>query len=469
MKFLYNIPAVLALTFWFFFGAWVPVSAQVGLATLGATLTGLQELRKSLESTVNTVDAESASKINQLSIAVDQAINELKSAIKDTSNGLNYNETKLFNDIFSVMSNVNSELERKGYLTYIGANASLANVATIMEGIPIFKVQEYLYATYPLRLRPTASDTLVSFYGHFPDVDDSHSASVQYKVEGLPEQSANLKRYIGGRLGFEIPKQYLKEGKFVNISVSVPKKRFIFFYGKSTFNTRVYIESLNAFSLKVDTFQENPALWAIVPSTNEHVERADSNRTSNIGSATAQQLFSTLINDDVKYVANSAMFAVMPSRIDTVLSPCWCNCSGSSARMSSWNANVVNWEIFAPSCGPQVCTRRGGGFIPVPEIQTCGGGGTHGEVYLKPTFRVKLRNQPDDALISSQSIKMQRANVWPSEPLPQNWDSISVTVTFEDGDEKRECQFHIPKEKPNGNCDLAYGEIASNILKIRTR
>jgi len=431
-------------------------------------LIGLQELKKSLESTVNTVDAESAARINQLSIAVDSAIKEVETAIKDASNQIQINEAKIFTDVFTVMSNVNFELNNKGYLAYIGVNATLANLATTAEGIPGIKIKPYLFATFPLRLSPNASDRMVSFYGHFRDVDDANPAMVTYRVDGLPEQKIDLKRYVGGSLAFQVPQPYLHESKFIEMSISIPEKKFFFFHGHTTFNTRVYVEALNAFSLKIDSYQENPNLWATIPSPTEHVERADSNRTSNVGTATAAQLFSTLINDNATYFADRATFAAMPSRTDTVGPPCWCGCAGSSAQMTSWDANSVSWQISAPSCGQHVCS-KGGGFLGLPQVETCGGGGTHGEVYLRPTFKVKLRNQPADVLLNSASIAMKRNDVWQSKQLPIQWNSLSITGIFKDGDETHSCQATISKEISKSSCDLFSGSVTNNALTIQTR
>jgi hypothetical protein len=77
--------------------------AQVSPVALGGTLVALQQLKSALESTVNTVDAESAARINQLSIALDAAIKEVQGAIDDASKQVQFNENKVFSDVFSVM------------------------------------------------------------------------------------------------------------------------------------------------------------------------------------------------------------------------------------------------------------------------------------------------------------------------------------------------------------------------------
>jgi len=442
------------------------VSAQLSPALLGTVLIGLQQLKQSIETSITTVDAETAQKLNQLGLLGDSAIRQIHGVIDDVSNKVTVNEVKLFTDIFTVMSTVNSELDKKGYLAYVGINSTLANLATILHGIPFVDIPTFMYATYPLRLSPHASDRTVLFYGYFPDVDDAHPATVKYAAAGLPVQIAPLKRYIGGSLVIQVEPQYLREEQFIEFSILIPEKWWHFFHKTRTFNARVYVEKLNALSIKIDTFQENPNLWASLPSASEHHERADSSRTSNVGSASAQQLFSTLINNSTDYVASTATFTAMPNRVEAVDSPCWCNCNGSSASLRSWDANTVDWQLLAPTCGPQVCTR--GGHL-IPETQVCGGGGTHADIYLKPSFRVKRQNQPSDVLLNSQSIMMKRRDVWQGQALPVQWDNISLVGVFTDGDETHTCHTKVSKQVPKGTCELLDGAVENNVLIIQTR
>ena len=444
-----------------------PAQAQVGPASLIVVSQALQQLKQTLESTVNTVDAESAARIHQLELVLDKTIAEVSQAITDASHQVQYDENKVFADVFTTMSTVNSELTSKGYLAYVGVNASLSNLATVMEGLPLVKVGTFLYATYPLRLSPQATDTLISFFGHYPDVDDSHPATVKYAVDGQPEQTANLKRNVGGSLGLVLPTSYLKQGKFVNFTIAVPKKTFLVFHTADTFDTRVYVENIHVLEMKIDIYQENPKLWVTLQSPREHVERADSTRTSNTGSLSAADLFSTLINDNATYDASTATFAFMEHQENASGSPCWCNCSGASASLTNWNSNAVSWTSNAPSCGPQACT-KGGGFLGAPQFQACGGGGTHAEVHLKPVFKVKLRGQPDDALLTTQEASMARRDVWTGSQLAAGWTNVSVTGRFSDGDEKNTCKLVVSKGVPNGSCPLFKADVTGNVVTIQS-
>lgn len=441
--------------------------AQVSSVALVAVVAGLQELKQTLQSSIGTVDGETANRINQLSLAVDKTIAEVKTAIQDTSNQVQFDENKVFSDVFSTMSQINSEIDNKGYLAFIGVNSSLANVATTMEGIPLIKVKNYLYATYPLRIGVKATDRLVRFFGHFPDVDDKHPATATYSIDGLPEQKVSLSRNVGGSLSLTIPNGYLKEASFINFSISIPKKSFLSIYGSDTFTTRVYVETLKALTFSVESFQANPNLWANVPAPAAHVERADSNRTTNIGSMSAPQLFSVLMNNNTTYDASSATFASM-SNIppEASGSPCWCGCSPASAATPVWDSNTVSWSLSAPTCGYHYCTKGGGRFGI--QTQSCGGGGTHAQVTLQPVFRVKVRGQPEQAPINSTTFALARNDVWTSSSLPPTWSTITVKGVFKDGDETNTCQLTVSKGVPNGTCPLFKADVIVNAITIQS-
>jgi flagellin-like hook-associated protein FlgL len=449
---------------------WPPTAAaQATAATLAPTMLALQELRKTIDTTINTVDAESAARLNQLGLMIDRTIQQVQGAIDNLSNKVQINETKLFSDVFTAMSAVNEELTNKGYLAYIGVNSTLANLATTVGAVPGLKVKPFLFATQPLRLPVQAKDTQVAIYGHFPDVDDAHPAKVSYSTDGRPSQSTSLKRFVGGSLAFELPRDYLREGQFVNLAVEIPSVKFMFIRGSETFNTRVYIENPNAFTFAIERFQANPNLWRQIAAPRTHTERADSNRTSNNGTASAPQLFSVLINDNVTYDASTATFATMKSDVGVSGIPCWCNCSRPSAQVNSWDANSVSWSLHAPSCSPTVCT-RGGGFLGAPQIQTCGGGGTHAEVYLTPAFNVKVRNQSEQTSMGGSSVKATRNSVWKdSNALPPSWQSVSVVGTFIDGNETHSCHFAVTKAIPTGACRLFSGSVQNDVLVLQTR
>ena len=454
------------LLFWLASAAAEQIALPVAPALFATTLLGLQDLKKDLQSTLALIDADSAARLRHLNMAADILIKELQVAIEDASADAKIDETKIYTDVFAFLSDVNNELGRKGYLAYAGANATLANVSAAMEGLPSLKAPTSLIATYPLRLSTAAADTSVTFFGHFPDIDAAHQPTVTYRVDGVPAETVPLRRSIGGGLSFQIPQAYLKEGQFVEMSVAIPQKTFALFYGTAIFPARVYVEKREALSLEISTYQENPKLWTVVPSPAEYIERADGLGRFNVGTASAAQLFSVLINDTKTYIADSAAFVSMPFRVSVVGAPCWCGCGGSSAALTSWDTNSVSWQISAPSCAYHFCSGRG---QLLPQTQFCRGGETHAEIYLKPFFRVKLRNQRDDVLLYSQYVRMQRRDIWQSEALPSQWDNVAIVGTFKDGEEVRECRMTIFKDVRNGACDLFSVSATNDALTIESR
>jgi hypothetical protein len=130
-------------------------------------------------------------------------------------------------DIDDVIERTNSGLDRKGYLAYIGANSTLINVPATLEGVPFVKVNlVFLRLASPLRMSPDAADTLVSFYGHFPDIDQSHPTTVEMKMKGVGKLTSNLEKYAGNQLGFKVPTSHLKEGQFVEMMVRIPAAKY---------------------------------------------------------------------------------------------------------------------------------------------------------------------------------------------------------------------------------------------------
>jgi hypothetical protein len=88
---------------------------------------------------------------------------------------------------------------------------------------------------------------------------------------------------------------------------------------------------------------------------------------------------------------------------------------------------------------------------------------------LKPTFKVKARNQPEDTLLNTQTVNMKRNDVWQSGQLSPQWNSISIIALFKDGNEEHKCPLTVPKAVLNGTCGLVSAAVDSNILTIRSR
>jgi hypothetical protein len=333
------------------------------------------------------------------------------------------------------------------------------NVATVLEGVPFVKIKPYLFATSPIRLNPDSADRLVSFYGHFPDVDKDHPATVEIDTPGGGRKRIAMAKYVGNQLGFQLPPDCVKEGQFVEMLVSLPVVKYSVWHTTEEVRARLYVEKRDVFSFDITAYKENPALWATIVAPTEHEERADSNRTSNIQTLTSKDLFSLLVNDNVKYDMTTAVFAAMGHREAASGPPCHCGCSGGSASFVNWDANTTSFSLAAPSCGFHWCSA----------IDSCGGGGTSANIWLRPTFKVKRRGVQENAPYKLQTLATRRRSITSDLDLGPEWSSVTIVGTFKDRDEEYKRQVAVLKGVPAGNSELWQVQIVNDHLRIQTR
>ncbi len=73
---------------------------------------------------------------------------------------------------------------------------------------------------------------LISFYGHFPDLDKSHPATVEIETPGVGKKKFDLAKYVGNQIGFQLPAEYLKEGQFIEMLVSIPIVKYYVWHNR---------------------------------------------------------------------------------------------------------------------------------------------------------------------------------------------------------------------------------------------
>ena len=191
----------------------------------------------------------------------------------------------------------------------------------------------------------------MSFYGHFPDIDDSHPATVAVELEGVGRKEVTLKKYVGNQLSFVLPGEYVKEGRFVEMTITLPVLKYGVWHTTDETHARIYIEQRNAFQFDGTAYEENPDLWATVNPNVAHEEHADSSRTTNSQTLTAVALFSSLIEDNTKYDMSTATFIQMAHREDKSGAPCHCGCDPGASSFGGFDANTVTFALSAPTCG----------------------------------------------------------------------------------------------------------------------
>jgi len=198
----------------------------------------------------------------------------------------------------------------------------------------------------------------------------------------------------------------------------------------------VYVESANAFHFTLTSAAENPNLWATVTGS-QYNDNADSSKTSVNKTLSAQDLFSTQVNDNATYDASTAQLVTVNSSIGSAgTKPCDC-CNSSSGSVTGWDAGKVSYALSAPTCPARSCSL----------FYQCGGGGTHVEVHLNPVFRVQRRGVPAVVPGKEFSIDQGRAALTTTN-VGADWVSINVKLHFKDGDEEESETAIVTKGVP---------------------
>ncbi|ABF43261.1 hypothetical protein Acid345_4261 [Candidatus Koribacter versatilis Ellin345] len=433
-------------------------SASVDPMTLGGLLVVLQQLRSQLDAVSNNVDQAASARIHQIELALDGTIKELQAVIKDGFDKANTTEQKVFSDVYSVMGQANTEFQQNGYWAYVGANSTLANAATVLEGIPFVKVKPYMFAVTPIRIEIDDSDRLVSFYGHFPDIDESHKAKVKVRAEGVAEKTLELGSYPGGRIGFVLPPDFVREGRFVELVVSVPIVKYYVYHTFQDFDARLYVAIRQPFTFAFAVKQGNPELWATLPAPSEDHERADSGRTSNNQTLSSRDLFSKLVSDNTTYDMDTAAFAAMESRKHDDEHPCDC-CDHSKASLDRWDSSSVSFSLYAPTCGDHMCS----------VFNHCGGGGTNADIWLKPTFKVKRRNVPEHIPLTTATATAKRRSETDPVSLQNVWSMVEIVGVFRDGKEEHKRSVTVTRDVPVATTEMWTASVENGNLKVQTR
>ena len=425
----------------------------VSTATLAPLLLAVADLRSNLDGVSNTVNGATADRIHQLSVEADQRFKQLDQIIKGGGDRIDLSEQKIVADIADLTSRVSEEVDQKGFIAFVGVNSTLVNVARVLNGIPFVHTQPYVFAVSPYRILPDATDRVIYFYGFFPDADSEHPLKVR-----LAGKTYDISEYAGNRVGFEVPKDVLKEATFVEMTLRVPVKRLGIFRGTHDVHSRLYVETLKPFTFAISSYKENPELWATIDAPQEFFANADSSRTSVVQTLSAKDLFSTLVNNNQTYDMESASFAAMNQRGSDSGPPCHCGCDSPYHRLDRWDAGSVTFSLSAPSCGAHMCGL----------FDSCGGGGTHAEIWLRPTFKVKRRNVQETVAATSANVALGRKAVSQDiSPDPQ-WSVVQIVGTFVDGDERQQTIRTVSKGVPLASADLWTAKVENSVLHIET-
>ena len=242
------------------------------------------------------------------------------------------------------------------------------------------------------------------------------------------------------------------------MTVHVPTKGWLFRSTRDV-HARLYVEAQNPFTFTVVTYRQNPDLWATVPAPQDYTARADSGNTSVAKTLSAVDVYSVLIGDNQNYDMQTASFEAMNHSETNSGPPCHCGCDSPSSRLDHWDAGTVSFSLFAPTCGAHMCSL----------FDSCGGGGTHSEIYLRPTFRIKKRNVPETTSLTPHEWHLGRGAVTPDiQPTDPQWVNLQITGTFQDGDEKQQAVRLLSRDVHMASTDLWTATVDNDVLHIST-
>ena len=412
-----------------------PETSGQGVSELAGLALLLQQLRQNLDQVVGTVDAATANRIRQVEIALDGTLNKVNDVIKNGYNAANTTREKLFKQVFDVMSRADREIQATNRLLFLSVNATLVQIATLLDSMPLVTVPNYLFAIDPRRAKPNQTDHLVSVYGYFPDATTARPAYVT-----LGGKRYNLDRYENYRLGFTIPDAYYQtEQTFVDFMITVNRG---FLHPDVKWKNRIYVEKAKPFSFTISSMKSNPAKRVQVSPPAELVERADSSRTTNIQTLTSADVFSRLIADGSKFDIPSARFDDVRWRVSAGNRPCDC-CDSSSGTLNYWNANQLAFSLNAPTCGSKSCST----------FYWCGGGGTNAEIYIRPLFSVDRSDVAAEVSGLGYNVQLAR-DTFGRYAVDDTWRSVTVDGRFKDGDDVNDRSALVTYGVPVATTDL---------------
>ena len=445
-------------------------SAQV--TTFAGVLLSLENLKSALQSTIGTVDAETAARIRQAQIAIDQTIDKVRAAVAEAGAMTDNIRDRVMGDVYNTLDKTNELIQSTSNNAFENVNNSLANSYKLAAAVPFAgTIPTSIHVVRPYSIYKEASNApvTVQVQGYFPDVSKEHPA---YVVVGAGQRKPLLE-FVNNTLEFDLPASALPpEEQFVRMQFVLPvKKLWGVYYSEVVLNAKVYVRRAKPFDVSYSVQTENPAIWSAVVSPRLYKVSANSEQTSNIATVTAASLFSTLVGDNTNYDMATATLASWSkdqrAAITDNVNPCESGCTASTGSWS-WSPGTLSFDLKAPSCAFHKIARSG-----LLEVSYTCGGGTHADFANTPTFRVRNRqNLPVEVTAASGTMSLARATVAPPVPLPAGWTSVDVSTRYRDGSVSNEASTRLTPGaagKLNFNAANWSTDIKGTNLSVMTR
>ncbi len=384
---------------------------EVGAGQALALASALEAVKPGLDESVNNAGNQANQTLRNAQTRADYLIKQLNDLAKQTGGQVATQREQAAGQAFTLLGQLYAETQQARMNISVNMFQGLAAAAAILDSIPFVHVPDTPFAALPLALKPSSSDRRVIIYGYFPSIMRG-DATIRFdggsKIKGM--------RGIGS-LYFDVPNNLVKEGSFVNASISLPSGSI--FSKDDTFGTRVFILPQKAFRVTVDFMQRNEAAYKDINGSAQGV-RADSDHQSVHWIQNAKQLFMTSVPSHADYDPDDVVFKDVQLAQTGNDKPCDC-CPSPSFQLHAKTLDQIDIELNAPNCGG--C----GGLF-----NHCGGGGSHIDYSVTPIFTARLVHEAKMKPLNQKVMQMAENDV-AKIPFDPKVVMTQVTIEISDG------------------------------------
>ncbi|HEY4679103.1 MAG TPA: hypothetical protein VIJ01_18190 [Candidatus Angelobacter sp.] len=384
--------------------------AEIGAGQALALAGALEAVKPGLDESVNNAGNQANQTLRNAQTRADYLIKHLNDLAKQTGGEVATQREQAAGQAFTLLGELYTETQRARMNISVSMFQGLAAAAAILDSIPFIHVPDTPFAALPIAFKPNASDRRVIIYGYFPSLKRGE-ATIRFdggtKAKGM--------RGIGS-LFFDVPNNIVKEGSFVNASVSLPSGSI--FSKDDTFGTRVYVLPQKPFHVNVDFLQRNDGAYRDIAGTAQAV-RADSDHQSVHWIQNAGALFMTTVPTHADYDPNDVVFKDVQLVQKGNDKPCDC-CPSPSFVVHAKTLDQVDIELGAPNCG-----HCGSLF------NLCGGGGSHIDISATPIFTARLIHESKTIPLNHKTMDLAENDV---AKIPFDPKAVMTQIVIEVSD-----------------------------------
>jgi hypothetical protein len=382
----------------------VPCIAQAGSLAVGAgqalALAGaLEAVKPGLDESVNNAGNQADQTLRNAQTRADYLIKQLRDLSTKVGADFATQREQAASQAFALLGQLYAETQQTRMNVSISMFQGLAAASAMLDAIPFVHVPDTPFAALPVALKPSSSDRRVVIYGYFPSLRNG-DATVKFdsgkKVNGI--------RGIGS-LYFDVPQELVKEGSFVNTTVSLPSGSW--FTRDYTFGSRVFVLPRKPFHVTVDRLQRKDASYRDIPGTAQ-ILRADSGNQSVHWVQNAKSLFMSCVASHADYDADDVVFKdvqIVQTSIDKPEGMGSC-CNSPSFVLHSKTLDQVDLSLSAPNCD---CG-------PFYHRVT---GGSHIDYSITPIFTARLAHEGKSQPLDEKTFDMSENDVQKIPPDPR--------------------------------------------------